>query len=261
MSEIIGIIPARMASSRFPGKPMADLLGVPMIGHVYIRSKLCNGLDEVYVATCDTVIKDYIEGIGGKVIITSDKHSRASERTAEAVEKIEDITGRSFNYVVMIQGDLPLIMPEMIEEIISPLEKERELKVVDMISQIKDQKEFENPNNVKVVMDLNDFAIYYSRQAIPSGKKYNGEVPMWRQPGLIMFQKQILLEYVNLEPTPLEIIESVDMNRLIEHRIKIKFVKTNYAEYFCSIDVPGDMDKVLALMRNDKYSSKYQKEI
>lgn len=259
--NIVGLIPARLASSRFPNKPMTEILGIPMIGHVFFRSMLCSKLNDVYVATCDDEIRKYIEGVGGKVIMTSDKHVRASERTAEAVVKIEKMTKQGIDYVVMIQGDLPLIMPEMIDEIISPLAKEPGLKVVDMIAQIKDKKEFESANNVKVVMDLNDFAIYYSREAIPSEKKYNGAVPMWRQPGLIMFQKQTLLDYVELAPTPLEIIESVDMNRFLEHGIQIKFVRTAYADHFCSIDVPQDKHQVLTMMNNDPYFARYQRRI
>ena len=130
-----------------------------------------------------------------------------------------------------------------------------------MIAQIIDEKEFESLNNVKVVMDLNYFAIYYSREAIPSRKKFNGDVPMWRQPGLIMFQKQTLLDYVELAPTPLEIIESVDMNRFLEHGIKIKFVRTAYANQFCSIDVPEDKEKVILKMKNDPYFSRYMGKI
>ncbi|MFA5832089.1 MAG: 3-deoxy-manno-octulosonate cytidylyltransferase [Bacteroidota bacterium] len=256
--KIVGIIPARLASSRFPNKPMTDILGIPMIGHVFFRTKFCKKLTDVYVATCDIEIKKYIESIGGKVIMTSDMHERASERTAEAVSIIETSTGESIDYVVMIQGDLPLIMPEMIDEIISPLKLESNLKIVDMISKISDTQEFESPNNVKVVMDLNEYAIYYSREPIPSRKKFNSNVPMWRQPGLIMFEKRTLLEYVKMKSTPLEIIESVDMNRLIEYGYKIKFVKTNYPDYFCSIDVLTDKENVLSRMENDKYFERYK---
>lgn len=258
--KIIGIIPARLASLRFPNKPLTDILGIPMIGHVYFRSKMCEQLDELYVASCDEEVRKYIEDVGGKVIMTSDKHERASERTAEAVDKIEKITGKSFDYVIMIQGDLPLIMPEMIDEIISPLVKESNLRIVDVIAKITDEKEFESANNVKVVMDLNDYAIYYSREAIPSRKKINNAVPMWRQPGLIMFQKQTLLEYVKLAPTPLEIIESVDMNRFLEHGIKIKFVRTAFASQFCSVDVYEDKERVIQKMKNDSYFLKYMVE-
>lgn len=254
--NIVGIIPARMASSRFPNKPMTDILGIPMIGHVYYRSKFCKTLKEVYVATCDDEIKNYVEGIGGKVIMTSPEHNRASERTAEAIGKL-NAEGKEFEYVIMIQGDLPLIMPEMIEEIINPLSEEENIKVVDMIAEIMNEDDFRNENNVKVVMDINNYAIYYSREPIPSTKKTKEKVQMWRQPGLIMFQNRTLLEYVALKPTPLEIIESVDMNRFLENGIKIKFVKTKYPHHFCSIDVPNDKSLVLNKLKNDPYISNY----
>ena len=121
--NIIGIIPARLASSRFPNKPLTKILGIPMIGHVYLRSKMCKELMDVYVATCDNEIRAYIESIGGKAVMTSDTHKRASERTAEATRKIEELTGQAFDFVVMIQGDLPSIVPEVIDQLISPLQK------------------------------------------------------------------------------------------------------------------------------------------
>ena len=257
--NIIGIIPARLASSRFPNKPLTKILCIPMIGHVYLRSKMCKELMDVYVATCDNEIRAYIESIGGKAVMTSDTHKRASERTAEAIRKIEELTGQAFDFVVMIQGDLPSIVPEVIDQLISPLQSDPNLKVIDMISQIQSEKEFESANNVKVVMDLNDFAMYYSREPIPSKKKYSGSVPMWRQPGLILFEKKTLLEYVALQPTPLEIIESVDMNRLLENGIRIKFVRTTFQ--FLSIDVPEDKQRVLIEMKDDPYIARYLRRI
>lgn len=235
---------------------MTDILGIPMIGHVYLRSCLAKKLSDVYVATCDETIKQYIEGIGGKVIMTSDKHNRASERTAEAAKKIMDMSGEKIDFIVMIQGDLPLIFPEAIDNLVLAVEQDPTLKVVDTISPIEHEGGFENPNNVKVVMDVNDFALYYSREPIPSRKKFSGGVPMWRQPGLIMFETKTLLEYVELEPTPLEIIESVDMNRFLEHGIKVKFVRST--DHFDSIDVPGDKGKVLSKMSSDPYYASYR---
>jgi 3-deoxy-manno-octulosonate cytidylyltransferase (CMP-KDO synthetase) len=119
--KIIGIIPARMAATRFPNKPMANIDGMPMIGHCYFRSKMCNSLDEVYVATCDDEIYEYIINVGGNAIMTSDVHERATERTAEALVNIEKISNITYDIVVMIQGDEPLIDPNMINESIKPI--------------------------------------------------------------------------------------------------------------------------------------------
>ena len=131
--NIIGIIPSRLASSRLPQKPMADILGMPMIGHVYFRSKLSSMLNEVYVATCDQAIVDYIESIGGKAIMTADTHEHASDRTAEALLKIEQTTGEKVDIVVMIQGDEPMITPEMISASVEPLLNDQSLMITNLM--------------------------------------------------------------------------------------------------------------------------------
>ena len=134
--KIIGIIPARLASSRLPQKPLADILGMPMIGHVYHRSKLCSTLDEVYVATCDLEIYNYITSIGGKAVMTSDKHERASDRTAEALLKIEKDTQSKIDIVVMIQGDEPMVTPEMINDSILPLLNDDNIKITNLMAKV-----------------------------------------------------------------------------------------------------------------------------
>ena len=112
--RVVAVIPARMASSRFPGKPMALIHGMPMIGHCYCRVRLCDALSDTYVATCDKEIFDYIESIGGKAIMTADTHERASDRAAEAMVKIEEATGEQTDILVMVQGDEPMVNPKMI---------------------------------------------------------------------------------------------------------------------------------------------------
>jgi len=244
-----------MASSRFPGKPLAEILGMPMIGHVYQRSKMCSLLNDVWVATCDQVIYDYIIGIGGRAVITADTHERASDRVAEALIRIEEITNKTIDIAVMIQGDEPMLAPEMLGELIKPVKANEDIQVANLISKIESEEEFKSPNVVKVVLDKNDNALYMSREAIPSKKKYDGEIPMWKQLGIILFKRNILLEYTKMEQTPLEIIESVDMNRLLEHGIKIRMVPTNYKTY--AVDTKTDLDHVEELMKNDPLISKY----
>ena len=168
---IVAIIPARMGSSRFPGKPMAQIHGIPMIGHVYFRSKMCPLLDETYVATCDQEIFDYIISIGGKAVITSDTHERCSDRTAEAMLKIESEMGRKVDIVVMVQGDEPMVTPEMVEQSVAPMLKDSSIQVVNLMARIKTVEAFEDPNQVKVVIDPQSNAIYFSREPIPSVKK------------------------------------------------------------------------------------------
>lgn len=247
--KIIGIIPARLASSRLPQKPFADILGMPMIGHVYHRSKLCTTLDEVYVATCDKEIYDYISSIGGKAVMTSDKHERASDRTAEALLKIELDTKSKMDIVVMIQGDEPMVTPEMINDSIVPLLNDKSIKITNLMAKMNSIQEHEDPAEVKVVVDKNNFALYFSREAIPSRKKGVDDVPMLKQVCIIPFLRDFLLEYNEMEQTPLEIIESVDMNRLLENGIKIKMVLSETETY--SVDTLADLENVNNKMIND----------
>ena len=134
--KIISIIPARMGSSRFPGKPMAEIENMPMIGHVYKRTKMSSILTEVYVATCDEIIYDYIESIGGKAIMTSDCHERCSDRCAEAMLKIEEMTREKVDVMVMVQGDEPLTHPEMINEAVAPMLEDSSILITNLVADI-----------------------------------------------------------------------------------------------------------------------------
>lgn len=169
--NIIGIIPARMSSSRFPGKPLKEIHGIPMVGHCYFRAKLCNLLDDVYVATCDAEIYEYMNKIGGNVIMTSDSHERASDRVSEALIKIEKINNENIDIVVLLQGDEPMTTPSMIKSAILPLLNDDQILITNLYTKIKSIKEFEDPNEVKVVIDKNEYALYFSREPIPSRKK------------------------------------------------------------------------------------------
>jgi 3-deoxy-manno-octulosonate cytidylyltransferase (CMP-KDO synthetase) len=252
--KILGIIPARMAATRFPNKPMANILGVPMIGHCYFRSKFCEMLDDLYVATCDEEIKEYIDSIDGNVIMTSDKHERATERTAEALLNIEKINNTKYDIIVMIQGDEPLINPKMIEEVIQPLLNGKR-HVSNLMSILKSTDEIENPNNVKVVISKQNNALYMSREPIPSIKKYKSKLDFYRQLGLIAFSRDSLLKFISLETTPLEIIESVDMNRFLENEISIYMKITNYDSD--AVDDKSDLARVVDKMNNDDLFKKY----
>jgi 3-deoxy-manno-octulosonate cytidylyltransferase (CMP-KDO synthetase) len=253
--NIIGIIPARLASSRLPNKPMADILGIPMIGHVYHRSKMSETLSEVYVATCDEEIKVYVDSIGGKAIMTGNHHERASDRTAEALFKIEERIGQKVDIVVMIQGDEPMITPDMISAAVQPLLSSAHIQITNLMERIETHEEHEDPAEVKVVVDINDFALYFSREPIPSHKKGAVEVPMLKQVCIIPFRRDFLLEYNSMDQTPLEIIESVDMNRLIENRIKIKMVMRD--EITFAVDTKEDLMRVNKLMEEDSIAKQY----
>jgi len=255
--KILGVIPARMAASRFPGKPMIDICGMPMIEHCYLRSKMCLALDEVFVATCDQQIIDHIEGIGGKAIMTSDKHERPSERTAEALLNIENILSDSkFDIVVMIQGDEPLVIPEMISHVIQPLLTGDKM-VSNLMITISSKEDIENANHVKVVVDLQSKALYMSREVIPSPKKFNGQTQYYKQLGLIAFTRAALLKFVSLHSSPLEIVESVDMNRFLEHGIPIHMEETKFI--IDAVDTPSDLARVKNIMENDELFHSYRR--
>ena len=254
--NIIGIIPARMASSRFPGKPLAKIWGIPMIGHVYHRSKMSDILSDVYIATCDNEIVNYADSIGAPAVMTSASHERASDRAAEAMQKIETETGKKTDIVVMIQGDEPMICPSMIDDAIRPMQNDPEIRVVNLMSQLDTQEEHEDPNEVKVVVDQKDFALYFSREPIPSRKKGALQVPMLKQVCIIPFKRDFLLQFNNLIPTPLEIIESVDMLRVLEHGYKVKMVMSDHRTY--SVDTPEDLEYVNKCMENDALIGQYR---
>lgn len=251
----IAIIPARMGSSRFPGKPMADILGVPMIGHCYFRTCMCDALLQTYVATCDREIFDYVQSIGGHAIMTSDAHERATDRTAEAMLKVEKEMGEKVDIVVMVQGDEPMVTPEMIGESLRPFDSDTSVNVVNLMAPIRTIGEFHDPNEVKVVVDNRKDAIYFSREPIPSRKKGFDHVPMLKQVCIIPFKRDYLLKFNEMDETELERIESVDMMRIIENGEKVKMVLTEADSQ--SVDTEEDRQRVERLMKGDLLIPKY----
>lgn len=247
--NVIGIIPARMASSRFPGKPMKVICGVPMVGHVYHRSRMSDILDEVYVATCDGEIQAYVESIGGRAVMTKDSHERCGDRVAEALVKIEAQEQTRIDIVVLIQGDEPLVRPEMIKDAVGPLLESEAIVISNLMGDIETREEWQDPNEVKVVVDRENFALYFSREPIPSNKKWGGTIPMRKQICIIPHRRDFLLKFSELEATPLEQIESIDMMRVLEHGFKVKMVPTRHR--VCSVDTPSDLARVEQIMKRD----------
>ena len=245
--NILALIPARMGSSRFPGKPMAKILGKPMIGHVYERVVQCNLLTKVVVATCDNKIAEYINSIGGQAVMTSDQHERASDRCAEALNYLEKEDGIQYDIIVMVQGDEPMTHPNMISEAVTPMLDDPEILVSNLLGDIENIKEFEDRNCIKVVCDQQSNAIYFSREPIPTRSK-GGNIPMKKQVCVIPFTRAFLLEYTELSPTPLEIVESIDMMRVLECGMKVKMVPTKHQTY--AVDTIEDLNKVEKLMKD-----------
>lgn len=254
--NIIGIIPARMGSSRFPGKPLEKILGMPMLGHVYHRVKMSAILSDVYLAVSGKEIEDYADSIGAKWVRDKKNHRGCSNAIAEAMLEIERETGQKADIVVMIQGDEPMIIPEMIDMAVQPLLDDSSIEVVNLMAPIRSKEEHHDPNCPKVVVDRNNFALYFSREPIPSRKKWSGgEYPMYKQVCVIPFKRDFLLEFGQMQPTMLEEVESIDMNRVLEYGRKVRMVHEDF-ETFC-VDTPADLKKVEALMVKDDLVKKY----
>lgn len=253
--NIVAVIPARMGSSRYPGKPLALIHSVPMVGHVAFRTAMSPILSSTWVATCDPIIEDYCKKSGLNCVMTSDSHVRCSTRTAEALLKIEELTGGKIDIVVMVQGDEPMVRPEMIDAAVRPMLADAGVNVVNLMAEMETIEEFEDPNEVKVVVDMNSDALYFSREPIPSRKKGSDKVPMRKQVCVIPFRRDYLLEYNAMSETPLEIYESVDMMRILEHGGKVRMAPTNFRTY--SVDTPQDLARVAKFMEGDALMATY----
>lgn len=234
---------------------MALIHGMPMIGHCYFRVRMCSDLSDTYVATCDSEIYDYIESIGGRVVMTSAIHERASDRAAEAMSKVEKETEEEIDILVMVQGDEPMDTPTMISDALKPIYNDKAVDVVNLMGRIKTTEEFEDPNTVKVVVGPDGNAIYFSREPIPSREKSVTDVPMLKQICVIPFRKDYLLEFNQLPETPLEKIESVDMMRIIESGGKVRMVMTEEESY--SVDTEEDRKNVEEKMSADILMRQY----
>lgn len=248
--KTIAIIPARMGSSRFPGKPLAKLLGRTMLEHVYKRVALSDTLDATYIATCDEEIRQAAEAFGAPVIMTSDKHERASDRVAEAV------AGTDAELIVMVQGDEPMTHPHMIDTAVAPFRTDPQLGCVNLVRRIENEADFYDVNTIKVVMNQRGDALYMSRQPIPTVAKSGfTSISAYKQVCIIPFRRAILLDYAQLPTTPLEQLESIDMLRLLEHNIRVKMVETEFNSQ--AVDTEADLARVAKLMASDPLLSSY----
>ena len=257
--KTIAVIPARMGSTRFPGKPLARLLGRSMLEHVYKRVALSQSLDATYIATCDEEIRRTAEDFGAQVIMTADTHERASDRVAEAV------AGTDAELIVMVQGDEPMTHPEMVDAAVEPFRHDPELGCVNLVHPIDNQVDFRDFNTIKVVIDQGGNALYMSRQPIPtisSSSQANFPFPMalaFKQVCIIPFRRQVLLDFARLPSTPLEKLESVDMLRLLEHGYKVKMVRTAFNTQ--AVDTPADLERVAILMKTDPLLALYMESV
>jgi 3-deoxy-manno-octulosonate cytidylyltransferase (CMP-KDO synthetase) len=249
--KIIAVIPARMGSTRFPGKPLADILGLPMVEHVRRRVALSPIFSDVVVATCDQEIMNVVKNSGGHAVMTASTHQRCTDRIAEASENL------NADIIVNVQGDEPLVHPEMFMPLVAPLKKSSSLNCVNLMSVITNEEEYLNQNVVKVVFDKKVNALFFSREPLPSRKMTTVSFDKYKQLGVIAFRKDFLLKFTQFEPTPLEIIESNDMLRILENGYTVHMVKSEFP--VVGVDTTADLEKVKIIMKNDPVFPKYYK--
>lgn len=231
--KVFIIIPARYDSKRFPGKPLADLYGKPMLFRVYEKAHKSKLAKKVMVATDNIKIKKVMEELYVPVIMTSKKHKSGTDRVAEVTKKL------NADIIINLQGDEPLIDPRMIDQVISPLLKNKAIQMCTLKKEINKKEELKDPNIVKVVTDNNDFALYFSRYPIPFVKEK--KVKIYKHIGIYAYRKKFLLKINKIKTHNLEEAESLEQLRVLENGFKIKVVETKYDSL--GVDVPKDLKK------------------
>ncbi|MBR1804864.1 MAG: 3-deoxy-manno-octulosonate cytidylyltransferase, partial [Selenomonadaceae bacterium] len=213
--KAICVIPARYKSTRLPGKPLKEICGVPMICRVWQRASLAKAVDEVIVATDDERIFAAVEKFSGRAMMTRTDHKTGTDRLAEVAEKFPDV-----DIVVNVQGDEPLIEPALIDELVAEFADEN-LQMATVATELTDEADFKNPNNVKVVVDCSNNALYFSRATIPFPRNA-GKSPVFKHIGIYAYRRNFLLSYAKMESTPLEQTESLEQLRALENGYKIR---------------------------------------
>jgi 3-deoxy-manno-octulosonate cytidylyltransferase (CMP-KDO synthetase) len=236
----VAIIPARYQSTRLPGKALADIGGHPMIELVYRRAAAARSIASVLVATDDERIARAVERFGGTVRMTSPAHASGTDRLAEVA------AGLDCDVVVNVQGDEPLIEPQMIDEAVAPFASEPALQMSTLRRRIDDRAELTNPNVTKVVVDRDGYALYFSRAPIPFVRDGSPAAPGWRHVGLYAYRRPCLLRLSRLAPTALERSEALEQLRALEHGIRIKAIETAFDSI--GVDTPEDLERVRRLV-------------
>ncbi|ONK79224.1 uncharacterized protein A4U43_C01F4190 [Asparagus officinalis] len=248
-SRVVGIIPARFASTRFEGKPLVHILGKPMIRRTWERSKLALTLDHVVVATDDEKIAKCCRGFGADVIMTSESCKNGTERCNEALKKL----GKNYDIVVNIQGDEPLIEPDIIDGVVKALQGAPDAVFSTAVTSLKPEDALD-PNRVKCVVNNHGYAIYFSRGLIPFNKsgKVNPHFPYLLHLGIQSYDSKFLNIYPELPPTPLQLEEDLEQLKVLENGYKMKVIKVDHDAH--GVDTPEDVEKIESLMRERNIS-------
>lgn len=247
--KTLGVVPARMASSRFYGKPLHPICGMPMVEHVFRRASLYPGWTRLYLATCDEEIAALGRARGWPTVMTSDRHTRALDRVAEAAATCgEPLEGQDL--VVCIQGDEPMLTPDMIDAVIQPLLADERVPCTVLAMEIHDEAQFRSPDTVKIIHDLRGDVLYTSRSPVPYCEKLTPEVGARRIYGIFAFRWWFLQVFIRLQSSPLELIESCDSNRILDHGYRQRIAPYPYRPSF-SVDRPSDCGLVEAYLPAD----------
>lgn len=255
MTKIIGAVPARMAASRFPGKPLFPILGRPMVEHVFARAALYPNWDALCLATCDEEIAAFGRAKGWPVAMTADTHTRALDRVAEAAGKC-GVPVDDDDIVVCVQGDEPMLRPDMIDAVVKPFFDDPSVECTVLGMHIVEEEVFRNPDTVKIVHDIHGDVLYTSRSPIPYCKTFTPELEARRIYGILAFRNRHLQRFARLAPTPLELKEACDSNRICGGGLKQRVAPYPYIPSF-SVDSPADRDLVEARMTDDPLWGRY----
>jgi 3-deoxy-manno-octulosonate cytidylyltransferase (CMP-KDO synthetase) len=248
--NVLGIIPARFASTRFPGKPLAMLGDKPIIRHVYDKSK--EALKWVYVATDDQRIFDEVKSFGGKVVMTSTSHRSGTDRCAEALKIIENESAVKFDAVINIQGDEPFILPQQVSQL-AELFKDSASQITTLVKEINNPEDIFDPNKPKVVLDMNGFAMIFSRSPVPflrglAKEDWPGDYIFYKHIGIYGYRASVLKEITHLPASDIEIAESLEQLRWLSNGYKIKTAITSHESI--GIDTPEDLEKAINLYKS-----------
>lgn len=238
--KFLCVIPARYASTRLPGKPLATIAGKPMIQHVYERASQAKRPQTVLVATDHELVYEAVQAFGGKGMLTSPEHPTGTDRLAEVARAHAD-----YDIIINVQGDEPLIAPEIIDMLAAAFDEEPDL-VMATLASVMDESEYGNPNAVKVVTDLQGYALYFSRSLIPFPRVKVEEMPVYKHIGIYAYRRDFLLAFAALKPAPLERTESLEQLRALEYGHRIKVLKTDFQSI--GVDTPEDLEKVNQLL-------------
>ncbi|MFH1998173.1 MAG: 3-deoxy-manno-octulosonate cytidylyltransferase [Planctomycetota bacterium] len=247
--KIIGVVPARMAASRFPGKPLHKICGMPMVEHVYRRAAMFSHWDGLYLATCDEEIAALGRRRKWPTLMTSDQHTRALDRVAEAVEKCGQPIEKQ-DVIVCVQGDEPMLYSDMIAAVVSPLKEDAAVPCTVLAIAIGEEEQFYDPNIVKIIHDIKGDVLYTSRAPVPYCEKFFPDLGARRIGGIFAFRYWFLKVFASIPESPLEIVESCDSNRILDNGYRQRIAPYPAVASF-SIDCPSDAEKVELHMQDD----------